>query len=130
MQVPSRIHVDLLDLDSNGPPRVLVKSDLTVHVHNKFGELVPITIPADENFISDGASVPRPLHWVFSPFHARSLVASLIHDWLLKHRPKDFDFKSIDRAFKDIQRMYRQKRTRRWFLYIGTRIGSCLRGPY
>lgn len=38
------------------------------------------TLPA--GFMSDGASVPRPLWWFLPPWGDRSTIAALFHDWL------------------------------------------------
>ncbi|RUT32648.1 DUF1353 domain-containing protein [Arsenicitalea aurantiaca] len=39
-----------------------------------------ITVPA--GFMSDGASVPRPLWWFLPPWGDRATAAALIHDYL------------------------------------------------
>ena len=71
-----------------GPLQARVLEDVTL-----FGVRVP------KNFQTDGASVPRYLWWIMSPF-TEGLYAALVHDFMLQRNGVDPIFrKQADRDF-------------------------------
>jgi len=64
-----------------------------------------IVIP--DRFVSDGASVPRPLWWLFPPF-GRYLWAAIVHDWLCKEGAKGrcrYNHKQAAAIFREAMRV-------------------------
>ena len=56
--------------------------------------LAGVTVPA--GFITDGASVPRLLWWLFPPV-GRYFLAAVVHDWLLEN---GMPWREANRKFK------------------------------
>jgi hypothetical protein len=85
-------------------------------------------------FMSDGASVPRPLWWFLPPWGDRATVAALFHDWLCDElnagRPKPG---AVTRA--DCDRLFREclidlgvSPWRAWTCWAGVRAFSIATG--
>jgi hypothetical protein len=88
-----------------------------------------ITVPA--GFITDGASIPRPLWWLL-PTWGRYSRAAVIHDYLCtlvrrgKAHPQAPTRKAADAVFYDALVVCGVSRLVRWAMWIGVRIGDLL----
>lgn len=58
------------------------------------------TIEVPENFITDGASVPRVFQNIFPPF-GPYFKAAIIHDWGYSSLNQQFPRKTVDLIFKE-----------------------------
>ena len=97
--------------------------DVFINVHEAV--IGGIVIPAGFRF--DGASIPRFLRW-WKDRAALGLVATMVHDWLYRHRGKvqglSLSRKKVDKIFyRDMLRDHVPKRRAR-IAYIGVRIGG------
>ncbi|MEE4208565.1 MAG: DUF1353 domain-containing protein [Parvularcula sp.] len=87
------------------------------------GELVPQIIPVSQRFVTDFASIPKPLSWLISPFgeHAE---AAILHDWLYAVGESVGDRKSADVAFYIAMKRSGVPKWRRNLMYAATRLGG------
>lgn len=82
------------------------------------------TIPA--GYISDGASVPRAMSWLY-PKYGEYLKAAVVHDWLITDRLiKNQDIKSnrVDEIFREAMASLEIPKVRQWIMWAGVRIGA------
>jgi hypothetical protein len=70
-------------------------------------------------FLSDGASVPRPLWW-FLPAWGRYSSAAIVHDYLC--RETTTDRKVADRIFYDGMKMCGVNVYLRWLMWASVRL--------
>lgn len=70
-------------------------------------------------FITDGASVPRLLWWLFNPM-GRYAKAAILHDWLLKQRK--YGRKDADFLFRAAMRDLGVIAWRRWTMWAAVRL--------
>ena len=80
-----------------------------------------LTIKVPKGFVTDGASVPRPL-WVFLPPIGRYFVAAVIHDYLWETGM--VSMKEADLIFYDLMIKYKTYKWKAKIMYIGVRIGA------
>lgn len=89
-----------------------------------------IVVP--EGFVTDGASVPRPLWWLYPPFGGEYDEAAVVHDFLYAHAERFGDGDGhVSRAFADAvmlecmeARGFRGSGRRT--IYLGVRAGGWL----
>ena len=93
-----------------------------------------ITIP--ENYIFDGASVPKSLWWLFPPID-KGVMGDLIHDRLWENKAEQlqkFDFNSYKaRKFADAERMRWRKahaQDKKVFNFISNLVIRLIGGLY
>lgn len=105
LKIPRPTGYGVLAFAKVGKHRVVILEDWVT----PFG-----TIP--KKFISDGASIPRPLWWFSHPF-AELLEASIVHDWLYENAIGTKD--TADAAFKQVALDYTIiNRTASWKIKI------------
>ena len=78
-----------------------------------FGTCIP------EGFITDGASVPRLLWWLFPP-HGRYMAAAVLHDFLLQE--SSISRQQADAAFLEAMQKMGVTPWRRWIMYVAVRL--------
>lgn len=85
-----------------------------------------ITVP--KGFISDGASVPRGLWNIFSPFDGEYFDAALIHDYLYSKMSSDtypeIDRQTADAIFKEAMYNLDVNWMKRGTIYLAVRAGG------
>lgn len=81
------------------------------------------TVPA--GYISDGASVPRSLSWLY-PKYGEYLKAAVLHDWLITDvlAKQAIDSNSVDRLFRQAMHSLDIPKLRQWIMWAGVRIGA------
>ena len=85
-------------------------------------------------YMSDGASVPRPLWWFLPPFGDRSTVAALFHDWLCEQiedgrpLPGAGTRRDCDRLFRECLIDLGVEPWRAWIAWAGVRAFSIVTG--
>lgn len=72
-----------------------------------------------KGFISDGASIPRPLWWVMHPAGIL-FEAAIVHDYYYAHALRDRHF--ADKIFERVAEYYGATRTESRLAYIGVRL--------
>lgn len=96
---------------------------LRFNVKNDEGKMVEVFVPA--GFKTDFNSVPRWLRWLVNPYRLETLLASILHDYLLEKHIKGFRNRlTIDDAYNSEMRRAGLRGAKRAFRYIGVRIGS------
>jgi len=81
----------------------------------------PYTVPA--GFVTDGASVPRPLWW-FLPAWGRYSRAAVVHDYLCRN--KIVSRAEADRVFFDAMVVCGVNVTVRWLIWGSVRLYAIL----
>lgn len=80
-----------------------------------------IKVPAD--FVTDGASVPRPLWWLFPPVD-RYFPAAVVHDYLLhNHVP----WKEANARFRQALKECKIPRWRRQLMLVSVQLYGAVR---
>lgn len=80
---------------SKGVRRFLLKEDFVVHV-----DRVSYTVPS--GYITDKASIPHWLHWMFSPDYHPALCASILHDYCYSELYKSMPKARADKIFRAV----------------------------
>lgn len=82
-----------------------------------------ITIPA--GFVTDGATVPRVLSWLY-PKYGVYLKAAIVHDYLLEHvLPRgQITSNRVDEIFKEAMEALDIPKFRQWAMWCGVRWGA------
>src|SRR5690606_17259209 len=88
----------------------------------RYGYILP------EGFMSDGASVPRPLWWFLPPWGDRSTIAALFHDWLCETRPGAETRSDCDGMFRECLIDLGVEPWRAWLAWAGVRAFSIATG--
>lgn len=88
-----------------------------------------ITVPI--GFETDGASVPRPLWWLYPPFGGEYDRAAIVHDYLYRHAEKFIGDDSghisrgeVDRLMLEMMDVDEFRLTGRRVVYRGIRSGG------
>ena len=79
------------------------------------------TIPV--GYVSDGASVPRALSWLY-PKYGAYLKAAIVHDYLLTDKLDEMESNRIDEIFKEAMADLDIPKIRQWTMWCGVRIGA------
>jgi hypothetical protein len=88
-----------------------------------FGDM-HYTVPA--GFITDGASVPRPL-WMFYPPDGLHRAAAVAHDWLYKNKGFGKYSRAVaDKLFFDLMIEFKVNPTKANVMWAGVRLGGWL----
>ena len=95
---------------TRGKQRVLILNEPLKYESEHLGRVVEI--PA--GFPSDGASVPRPLWFMYHPF-GRYLRAAVVHDWFCF--TQSIDYKDAAIVFKEAMEVCGVNRWRRQKMY-------------
>lgn len=86
-----------------------------------------ITVPA--GFVTDFASIPRPL-WVVIPPRGKYNRPAIIHDWLYQRAPFDpttnrrVTQARADSILREACENCDDRFTQRWTIYLGLRVGG------
>lgn len=82
-------------------------------------------------FVSDGASVPRPLWWLYPPFGGDYDRAVFLHDYLYQYaelcKGKDaehIDRETCDALFLEAMEADKFRESGRWTVHKGVRLGG------
>ena len=81
-----------------------------------------IDIEAPKDFITDFASVPRFMWWLFPPSTGKYVEPSVIHDYLYKN--KIFSRKLCDKCFKEAMKINGTPGWKIFLIWLGVRIGG------
>lgn len=109
-----------------GNPRIEWLEDTTAilleDVIYQDGETV-YTIPA--GYVTDGASVPRALSWLY-PKYGAYLKAAIVHDYLITDVLPTGQIESakVDELFKQAMSDLEIPKFRQWAMWCGVRIGA------
>lgn len=101
----------------------------TVHLNGNlvfYSHVLGRTIIVPESFISDGASVPRPLWSIFHPF-GRYLEAAIIHDWLCVEGKAGRCYcnsREAHQVFREAMQVQGVCFHKRWSMWLGVRAGG------
>ncbi len=87
------------------------------------GENSGETINVPIGFVTDFASVPRPLWW-FAPKWGRYGNAAVIHDFC--YWDQSYDRRKSDDVFKEGMQVLKVGRIRTWLLYYAVRYFGCM----
>lgn len=80
-------------------------------------------VPA--GYVTDGASVPRALSWLY-PKYGAYLKAAIVHDWLITDLLPTGQITSIkvDETFRNAMADLDIPKGRQWILWAGVRLGA------
>lgn len=81
-----------------------------------------IHVPA--GFRTDGASIPRPLWWIWPPFGGWWNQAAALHDYLYRTKFKDIERAVADVLLLDAMTPLHVATVSRWCIYLGVRLGG------
>jgi len=81
------------------------------------------TINVPIGFVTDFASVPRPLWW-FAPKWGRCGNAAVIHDFC--YWEQSYDRRKSDEIFREGMQVLKVGRIRTWLLYYAVRYFGCM----
>lgn len=116
-------------------PALAVASDTTWRLVGPLvyrGATETFTVP--DGFLTDLASVPRPVQWLV-PVSGRYTWAAVLHDWLCSQlsscrllgidpRAAQAGPRDADGIFRRVMREYGVPPARRWLMWAGVRLGS------
>lgn len=110
---------------------------LAAHSNGQFRLLSPVTYRGntdeyviEQEFATDGASVPAVARWLRDPFNAKILRAALVHDYLWsEHRAgRLVSRRDADGLFRRILREEGVPFLERWVMWAAVRIGDGFEG--
>jgi uncharacterized protein DUF1353 len=81
-------------------------------------------VPA--GYVTDGASVPRSLSWLY-PKYGAYLKAAIVHDWLitdLLEKQHAIESNEVDKTFREAMRSLGIPWARRWIMWAGVRAAA------
>ena len=84
-----------------------------------------ITVPT--GFVTDGASVPKPVWWFCSPFAGNHLKPAVLHDYLCV---LERDQRETDLLFLEVMRVNGVGWFKRVMMYQAVKMFQRLRGEY
>lgn len=78
-----------------------------------------------KGYITDGASVPRALSWIY-PKYGAYLKAAILHDWLITDLLPTGAITSnrVDQLFKEAMATLKIPKLRQWSMWSGVRLGA------
>ncbi len=81
------------------------------------------TVPA--GYLSDGASIPRALSWLY-PKYGPYLKSAILHDYLLTDvlPQKLIESNRVDELFKESMEYLDIPKFRQWVMWCGVRLGA------
>lgn len=87
------------------------------------GSEVWLTVP--KGFVTDLASVPRPLWWLLAPHGQPQVLAAVLHDYLYR-TPEARPFgthtkRGADKVFRDAMKALKVPFARRWVMWAAVR---------
>jgi hypothetical protein len=81
-----------------------------------------------QGFVTDFASVPRPLTWLI-PRYGRYTKAAILHDWLCRRcAAGEFSWVDADGIFRRVLHEQGVPLLRRWTMWTAVRLHSIVRG--
>lgn len=98
-----------------------VANDFHYHVG---GIESPFVITVPKGFPTDGASVPRPLWWLWPPFGGDYDQAAALHDWLYRTQFNNIDRVLADAILLEAMRVLGVRVAARLAIYLGVRLGG------
>lgn len=86
-----------------------------------YSNLIPSPVVVPAGFVTDLASIPRLLRWVFTG-HGKSREPAVVHDWLYHqlHRPR----KEADQVFREALKVAGMGWLARQTMYLAVRSGG------
>lgn len=97
-----------------GKERVLLLDAPLLYQSDYLGEVVAVPV----GFKSDGASVPKPLWWMYHPF-GRYLRAAVVHDWFCV--TQSISYKDAAEVFREAMKVCGINPWRRQKMYLAVK---------
>lgn len=114
-----------------GPPLLVEEADGTWLLSRDLTYVTNAgkTIVAREGLVTDFASIPKPFRWLFSQYNKTYGRASVIHDWLCRHKGRVDDWAFTSREVHLIFREAMQSLGASWFTRSTMSNAVLLFGP-
>jgi hypothetical protein len=106
-----------LSITPIGPGHWQVNADLKFEITEGSVICVP------PGFVTDGASVPRPLWWLYPPFEGDYDAAAVLHDFLYRH-PGAFTRAQVDAIFLLAMSLTHTPARKRFTIFYAVRAGG------